>query len=410
MLNPGAVLFLSLFAGQAAVLVLAPILPEVAGDFGVSTATAGQLRSLSGIAGGLAAVGLGVLARRLQVRELLVGGLALLALGSLASAIAPSFTMLAAAQVAIGAGVAAVLSAGVAAAAEWARPDQRTRVLSWALLGQPAAWVAGMPLVGFVAEHDWRLAWLVLPLASSALALLAVRLGRSDGETREPGDRPLPGSPWGEPDLVGWAIGELLAFAAWAGTLVYAGALFLESYGLPLATTGLILAVAASAYFPGALFARRFVESHARVLLVALGVLASVGIACFGTVRPAAWVSAAIFTSLVFIVGARTIAASAFGLRVAPRHRVAVMSIRAAATQFGYLLGAAIGGAALAVGGYAGMGAVLSALFALAIVPHVAAARSGASFSRGCGSEDMARHLPIKRASSRSPRRRAWPT
>src|SRR5919108_291269 len=170
MLGPGAVLFLSLFAGQAAVLVLAPILPDVAGEFGVSTATAGQLRSLSGVAGGLAAVGLGVLARRLRVRQLLAGGLALLAFGSLASASAPSFTALAAAQVAIGAGVAAVLSAGVAAAGEWARPQERTRVLSWALLGQPAAWVAGMPLVGIVAEFDWRLAWLVLPLASSALA------------------------------------------------------------------------------------------------------------------------------------------------------------------------------------------------------------------------------------------------
>jgi MFS transporter, DHA1 family, inner membrane transport protein len=270
MLNPGAVLFLSLFAGQAAVLVLAPILPDVARDFGISTATVGQLRSLSGISGGLAAVGLGVLARRLQVRELLVGGLALLALGSLASAIAPSFTVLAAAQVAVGAGVAAVLSAGVAAAAEWAGPEERTRVLSWALLGQPAAWVAGMPLVGVVAELDWRLAWLVLPLASSALALLAVRIRRAAGETSEPDDLP-PGSPWSEPDVVGWAIGELLGYAAWAGTLVYAGALFLASYGLPVGTTGLILGVAASAYFPGTLLARRFVESHARVMLVVLG-------------------------------------------------------------------------------------------------------------------------------------------
>src|SRR5919108_821529 len=376
MLGPGAVLFLSLFAGQAAVLVLAPILPDVAGEFGVSTATAGQLRSLSGVAGGLAAVGLGVLARRLRVRQLLAGGLALLAFGSLASASAPSFTALAAAQVAIGAGVAAVLSAGVAAAGEWARPQERTRVLSWALLGQPAAWVAGMPLVGIVAEFDWRLAWLVLPLASSALALVALRLRRSAGETPEPDDRPLP-SPWGEPGVVGWVIGELFAFAAWAGTLVYAGALFFESYGLSLGTTGLILGVGACAYFPGTLLARRFVESHARVLLVALGLVAAVGIALFGTVRPAAWVSAAIFSFLVFVVGGRTIAATAFGLQAVTRHQVAVTSIRAAAIQFGYLLGAAIGGAALAAGGYAGMGTVLSALFALAIVPHLAAARGG---------------------------------
>ena len=42
--GPSTVLFLCLFTSQAALLVLSPILPEVAREFGVSTATAGQLR------------------------------------------------------------------------------------------------------------------------------------------------------------------------------------------------------------------------------------------------------------------------------------------------------------------------------------------------------------------------------
>src|SRR6188472_1170389 len=46
--RPSPVLFLCLFVSQAALLVLSPVLPEVARDLGVSTATAGQLRSLSG--------------------------------------------------------------------------------------------------------------------------------------------------------------------------------------------------------------------------------------------------------------------------------------------------------------------------------------------------------------------------
>src|SRR5829696_3352702 len=47
--RPSPVLFLCLFVSQAALLVLAPVLPDVARDLGVSTATAGQLRSLSGL-------------------------------------------------------------------------------------------------------------------------------------------------------------------------------------------------------------------------------------------------------------------------------------------------------------------------------------------------------------------------
>src|SRR4051812_42686009 len=43
---PAAVtLFMSLFAAQAAVIAITPVLGEVAADFDVSTATAGQLRS-----------------------------------------------------------------------------------------------------------------------------------------------------------------------------------------------------------------------------------------------------------------------------------------------------------------------------------------------------------------------------
>ena len=47
------------------------------------------------------------------------------------------------------------------------------------------------------------------------------------------------------------------------------------------------------------------------------------------------------------------------------------MSMRAAANQFGYLLGAAAGGLALATGGFASLGAALAALFATGVLVHV---------------------------------------
>jgi predicted MFS family arabinose efflux permease len=70
-------------------------------------------------------------------------------------------------------------------------------------------------------------------------------------------------------------------------------------------------------------------------------------------------------------IGGRTIAGSAFGLGAAPDQRVAVMGLRAAAVQFGYLLGAAAGGAALAVGGYGLLGATIGTLFLLGVAPHL---------------------------------------
>ena len=139
----GATLGLCLAASQAALLVLTPILTSVAADFGVSTAAAGQLRTVSGLTAGVTAIFSGLVAARAGLRELLAAGLGLLALGSALSAVAPTFAVLALAQMPIGIGVGLSYSAAVAAAAEWSRPEDRSRVLAVTLLGPPLAWVVG---------------------------------------------------------------------------------------------------------------------------------------------------------------------------------------------------------------------------------------------------------------------------
>ena len=55
----------------------------------------------------------------------------------------------------------------------------------------------------------------------------------------------------------------------------------------------------------------------------------------------------------------------------APDDRVAISAIRAAMTQLGYFSGAALGGAALAAGGYAALTHVLAGAFVLAVIPHI---------------------------------------
>jgi len=366
------ILFLALFTSTAGNLVLTPILPDVARDLGVSTATAGGLRIASGLGGGVVALTLAVAGRRLGLRDLIAAGLLLIGLGSVIGAAAPTFAVLAAAQLAVGAGNAIVLSGAVAAAARWSEPSERPRVLSWALLGQPASWIAGMPAIGALAGLSWRLAMFV-PLAASAIALAALATRPADApEAARGGIWSLLGR---DGAVAGWAMGELLAYAAWGGTLTFAGALMIESYGPSPGLVGLLLAATATAYFPGNVLARRRAAESPRQLLALLGSALAVAVAVLGAVRPGLWFSVAMFALIVLLVGARTLAGSAAGLKAAPRQAVAAMSIRAAATQLGMVVGAALGGTALTVGGYALLGAVLSILFAAAAVPHLAALR-----------------------------------
>jgi predicted MFS family arabinose efflux permease len=144
-----------------------------------------------------------------------------------------------------------------------------------------------------------------------------------------------------------------------------------ESYDLSIAATGLALGFGALVYVPGNFLFRRWVDAHGRALLVLLALSAAVTVALLGALRPSLWVSLVLFSLLCFIAGGRTLAGSARGLGLAQELRLGVTGVRTAAIQSGYFVGAAIGGIALAVGGYTLLGAAFAGLFVAAAIPHL---------------------------------------
>jgi predicted MFS family arabinose efflux permease len=368
-------LFLCLFAAQAGLIVLTPVLSEVADDLDVSTAAAGQLRTVSGLAAGLAAILLGTVGRDTSLRRVLVGGAAGLAIASIVSSAAPNFAVLALAQALLGMSVAALLVGGTVAAAEWVPKEHRTRVLAWALVGPPTAWIVGMPLAGAIGGIDWRWTWLAVPLvaALAAGAAVAIRPESPRAATSESMTTALR-----NPPTARWVLGELLGSSAWVGTLVFSGALFTESYGATSTVTGFVLAGAAAAYVAGNVYFRRIVECRAHILLVRMSLVLAVGVALFGIVRTSLPVSAALFAATGFIAGGRTLIGSAVGLDATPEQRLAVMGARAAAAQLGYFLGSAFAGGALSAAGYSGFGLASGLLFVASAVPFMVDARKRA--------------------------------
>jgi len=380
-----AVLFLCLFAAQAGAIALSPVLAEVARDLDVSTATAGQLRTIAGLVAGVTALALGRLGARVALGRQLLGGSMLLALGSLASAAAPGIGLLAAAQVPVGAGIAILTTAGTLAAAEWVPRERRAATLSWALIGQPAAWIVGMPLLGAAGERSWRWACLAFPLAASLLAGAAV--ARRSAAPRTSAAPARLRAALEAPGLARWLAAELLANSAWAGTLVYSGALFVESYGASTAVTGVVLALGAGAYVAGNLALRRLADGEPRRLLVGLALALAAATALFGAWRPSIVVSTALLSAAAFAAGGRTFLSSAFGLAARPELRPGAMAMRAASMQFGYFAGSFAAGVALALGGYTALGAtggalILSAALLLGRLPAHRDEVAGALTSR----------------------------
>jgi predicted MFS family arabinose efflux permease len=161
-------------------------------------------------------------------------------------------------------------------------------------------------------------------------------------------------------------LAKLLVMSAWVGTLVYSGALFIESYGTNVAATGLILGVAAEPYLPGNYLASR-VPAAPLTLLRWTTLGSAAALLLFGALRESVAVSVVLLAVTAFVSAARTFAGGAFGL-AASEHHLAVMGIRASANQFGYLVGAAAGGIALLLGGYSLLGIVFAALLGVSAV------------------------------------------
>ena len=366
--SASTVLFMCVFTSQAAVLVLSPILVKIAEDLDVSTALAGQLRIFAAPVAAIVAVLLARYGGAFPLRSILVGSSALVAVGSVASAAAPSFLALALGQLPLWIGVAGLVAGGIGAAGVWSTPDARARVVARALAGAPAAWVIGMPLIGLVAGTSWRLAFLAVPLPAAIVTVALVLAGRPSDAGRDSASLP---ALLREPGARSWALGELLAMSAWAGTLVFSGALFIETYGTSPGLTGLLLAAVAVAYLGGnALGGYIRGDCRLRRGLARANIVAAAAIAATWILTPNVFVTLAIFAAAGVVVAARTVIGTMYGFALAGERKLEVGAARAAITHIGYLVGSALGGLAFAVGGRDAVGLAFSVLFLVAAMPY----------------------------------------
>ncbi len=357
------------FTSQAAVLVLSPILVEIAQDLHVSTAVAGQLRIFAAPVAALVAVLLARFSGAAPLKWILLASTLLVAVGSLASAAAPSFLALALGQLPLWIGVAGLVAGGVGAAGVWSTPDVRGSVVARALAGAPAAWVAGMPLIGLVAGASWRFAFLAVPLPAAIVTAGLVLASRPSEARRDSASLP---ALLREPGARSWAFGELLAMSAWAGTLVFSGVLFIETYGTSPKVTGLLLAAVAVAYLGGnALGGHIRGDCYSRRALARANVVAAAAIALTWILTPNVFVTLSLFAAAGVVVAARTVIGTTYGFALAGERKLEVGAARAAITHLGYLGGSLLGGATLAVGGRAAAGIAFGLLFLVAATPYV---------------------------------------
>ncbi len=97
---------------------------------------------------------------------------------------------------------------------------------------------------------------------------------------------------------------------------------------------------------------------------------AAVAVVLTWTFTPAVAVTLVLFAASGAFVATRTVSGTVYGFSVAGDLGREVGAIRGVTTQLGYLIGALVGGAAIAIGGFALLGVAMGGLFVASTLPY----------------------------------------
>jgi MFS transporter, ACDE family, multidrug resistance protein len=356
--------------------LIAPAIPDILDDFGVSDAGAGLLIAATSFPGIFMAPVMGVLADRLGRRRVLVPCLAAFGVFGTLAALAPTFAVLLAARFGMGIGAAGLINLSVVLIGDHWGPADRTR-----LIGRNAAFLtvclAVLPPIGGVLTDlgTWRLAlapyslaivtalaaWRILPPDRPDVTVsMREQLGGIGEVIRQPPVLMI---------LIGGAISFVMIFGVFLSTLP----IHLENeFGFGASVRGLFLALPAVTSTLVAFNLQR-VREHisAHALLVTCSLLFAVGFTMIGSSEVIAVV---VLGCLVYGMGEGALIPTLQDRAVElspPAHRGAVVAVYVGAARLGQTVGplgaAALFGAtstftALRVG--AGLAVLLAVLFA----------------------------------------------
>ncbi|GHG29125.1 MFS transporter [Streptomyces filamentosus] len=156
--------------------VIAGLLPEIAGDLGVSVSHAGLLITAFAIGMIVGGPVMALATLRLPRRLTLVAALAVFALGHVAAALSSSFTVVLAARVVTALATGAFWAVGFVIVTAVAGPARGTRAVGVMMGGLTLANVVGVPIGSFVGQYTgWRGPFWALAVLAG---LAAVFVGR----------------------------------------------------------------------------------------------------------------------------------------------------------------------------------------------------------------------------------------
>lgn len=365
--------WLTLFLVGTDLFIVSPLLPSIAGEFGLSAASAGLCATVFCVPYMIMAPILGALADRVGRRPTLAVCLIGFGLANFLTGIAANFTVLLAFRLAAGvtaAGIAPLVYAGVGEAAP---PERRATWMALAVSGLLLALSLGAPLGTLAgAAWGWRAPFVILAGSSLVLALFNRLVWPERATSQQHASGPVP-------------LGFVILAQRLAPTVLWATGLYgIYTYlGVGLTGAGFSpsqIARAIALYGVGALAGtllggqaadRYGVFLTMRVSLIGL----AAGLLALGAALASEW------TVDLALLGASVLAQLFFPAQQSglaqdfPARRASILAWNNSALFLGISLGAAIGGAAVERVGFAAATLVCAGIAGAALIAIAIAAR-----------------------------------
>ena len=361
----------AVFLVRASMLMLGPLLVELATDFDTSIAVAGQLAAATFITWGITAPLVGPISDTYGRRPVLLIGLLLMALGILGSGAAWSYGSLLATRLITGVGSAMLPPTIMAALADTLPPEKVGKAVgfitasSWvgvalglpviALLGYVGGWRLPFYITGGLSLALWVPLWLRLPSGQR-------RLGQSLNLFNRFKDIGRQSASWHV------LIANSAQQAVLIGLTTYFAAYMIESHGWDEANTAPGLALIGVGAVIGS-FAGGSIAGRARRLdwLVGINLIGGVVVGLLFALDVSGWVVVAMAFVASTLVSVSMPVLMTMIMHLAGESRGTAGGMFSTSNQFGGVVGASAGGLMLSLGGFQAVGflylvaAVLSA-------------------------------------------------
>ena len=355
-----AAVALAFFSTQSSSLMLAPLLVDIAAEFDVSVAVAGQVGTATFAAWAISVVSVGPLSDSLGRRSVALVGLSLLAVGVLASAFAPNLETLMVTRVVTGLGGGMIPPNGMAAVVDVVPHERLARAVGTLISFTTLSAVIGVPAVALMADvGSWRLPFLVIGfLLTACIALNWFWFPKNEAT------KPRTFTFFSRyrdllalPVLRAILAANLAQRIAYMAIFSYLATYLIDDYGVSVSAVAIPLAVVGIGGVVGSYIGGTVATRPDRMSLIAASAMGGgVAAATLFSVDLPVWAVVAIATVSIALLSLPWTVMIAVCTEISGNSRATGVGLIGVSNQTGAVGGAALGGLLLAVSGFPGIG------------------------------------------------------